>query len=441
MVGSSASTVSVWPMTGPIRAQPYPSLPPDPQSPFWWFRWVPAVLFVVLIVHFVYVIGRLAIVPVLASFALAYLLNPLMLHGQKRGLSRPIAAALALLVVALAGIALLAFVLPDLWEQAAAATQKLLGAFTPESAARHRASLRHYLPLLDELVGDRLEQFLRDPTRVIGSPPAWALGGLATFLSTAIASLDILLVPFFVYYILVDFGTWRSVSEELIPPRFRDTFTRLFDEVGRILESYVHGQLLIALIMAVLYAVGFAVLRVPAWGAIATLSGLLNTVPYVGTILGLALASALVLADGANLWKLGGVIGVFVMVQSLEGYYLTPRILGGRLSLHPMEVLLGLLIGGKLFGLLGILLAVPTIAVAKVFLRFARELYRGSQFYHAGAVSPAEAPSPILEQRLAEAADTALADQARVDRGEERLAPLPENDDRTTPDQALRRPP
>jgi hypothetical protein len=97
--------------------------------------------------------------------------------------------------------------------------------------------------------------------------------------------------------------------------------------------------------------------------------------------------------------------------------------MGERLSLHPMAVFLGLLIGGKLFGLLGIILAVPTIAVAKVFLKFLLELYKGSYFYHAGEIAPHEAPSEVLEERLAEAADTVLAEQASEETGEELLAP------------------
>jgi predicted PurR-regulated permease PerM len=410
-----------------------PSVSPGPleqHSPFWWLRWVPAVVFTILIVHFLYVVGRVAIVPVLASFALAYLVNPIVWYIERRGVSRPVAAFLALLLVGLAAILLLTVILPDLWAQGVAAAQKIMSHFTPENAAHDRALLQRYVPFLDRFIGDRIEEFLSNPTAVVGSPSTWAVGGLATFLSTALAWLDLLLVPFFVYYILLDFPNWRTVGEDLIPPRFRDTFSRLFDEVGRILESYAHGQLLIALIMALLYAVGFAALSVPAWGATAVLAGFLNVVPYVGTALGVVLASALVLVDGSGLWKIGGVLGVFVLVQSIEGYYLTPRILGDRLNLHPMAVFLGLLIGGKLFGLLGVILAVPTIAVAKVFLKFLRELYKGSYFYHAGEISPAEAPSTILEERLAEAADTVLAGQASAARGDELLAPEMTEDDR-----------
>ncbi len=94
-----------------------------------------------------------------------------------------------------------------------------------------------------------------------------------------------------------------------------------------------------------------------------------------------------------------------------------------------MAVFLGLLIGGKLFGLLGIILAVPTIAIAKVFLKFLRELYTGSYFYHAGDITAAEAPSPVLEERLADAAETVLAEQIESESGDELLAPDKKDDD------------
>ena len=405
-----------------------PQTPPE-RSPFWWLRWVPAVIFFIVVLDLVYIIGTVAIVPVLASFALAYILNPLVSFFENRGVSRAIAAAAALIIVTLSVLGFLTFVIPDLWEQSISAGQKVMTYMTPDNARRQRVALRRYSPVLDRMVGPKLEQFISDPATVIGSPSTWFAGGLSEFLSTAGTLFDLFLVPFFVYYILVDFRNWRDSLEDIIPPRFRDPFSRLFDEVGRILESYVRGQLLIGGIMGAMYAAGFLALRVPAWAGIAALAGFLNTIPYVGTILGLVLATGFTLADGGGFWRVAGVVGVFVVVQSVEGYYLTPRILGGRLSLHPMAVFLGLLIGGKLFGILGIILAVPTIAVAKVFIKFFRELYKASHFYHAGDLEPHEAPSPILEERIAEAADTVLAEQVSSETGDELFAVDDEEDD------------
>ena len=175
----------------------------------------------------------------------------------------------------------------------------------------------------------------------------------------------------------------------------------------------MRGQLLIGLIMAVCYAVGFWALGVPAWAGIAMIAGLLNAIPYVGTLLGILLAGGFTVAGGGGFGDVAAVIGVFVAVQTLEGYVLTPRILGGRLNLHPMAVFLGLLIGGKLFGLLGVILAIPAIAIGKVFFKFLRELYQDSYFYHAGDIHASQAPSENIEERIAEAAETVLAEQEK----------------------------
>jgi predicted PurR-regulated permease PerM len=411
--------------------KPTPPSPesPEPRSPFWWLRWVPAIVFIVILLDLVYVVGRLALVPVLASFALAYLLHPIVYHMERRGLSRPLAALAALLIVTLAAVGLLIFIIPGLWEQSIAVGQNLMAYFTPENAARQRAALRRHSPALDRIAGERIEHFIRDPSSVVGSASTWFAGGLSNSFQTATAAVDLFLVPFFVYYILVDFSGWRDFCQDFIPPRFRDPFRRLFDEVGRILQAYVRGQLLIAMLMGVLYAIGFVLLRVPAGVGIAILAGFLNTIPYIGTIFGLALATGFTMAAGGGFWRLAGVIGVFVAVQIIEGYFLTPRILGGRMSLHPMAVFLGLLIGGKLFGFLGIILAVPTIAVAKVFLMFLRELYMQSYFYHAGDSRAHETPSDVMEERLSAAADTVLTVQAAAETGDELLAPAANEDD------------
>jgi predicted PurR-regulated permease PerM len=411
--------------------KPRPPSPesPEPRSPFWWLRWVPAIVFIVILLNLVYIVGRLVLVPVLASFALAYLLHPIVYRMERRGLSRPLAALAALLIVTLAAVGLLIFIIPGLWEQSIAVGQNLMVYFTSENAARQRAALRRYSPVLDRIAGERIERFIRDPSSVVGSASTWFAGGLSNSFQTATAAVDLFLVPFFVYYILVDFGGWRDVCQDFIPPRFREPFRRLFDEVGRILQAYVRGQLLIAMLMGVLYAIGFVLLKVPAGVGIAILAGFLNTIPYIGTIFGLALATGFTMAAGGGFWRLAGVIGVFVAVQIIEGYFLTPRILGGRMSLHPMAVFLGMLIGGKLFGFLGIILAVPTIAVAKVFLMFSRELYMQSYFYHAGDIRAHEAPSDVMEERLSAAADTVLTVQAEAETGDELLAPAANEDD------------
>ena len=390
---------------------------------------MPALVVTILILYFLYVVGSVAIIPVLASVALAYLLNPIVHEGVKRGLSRTVSAVVAILLVMLVITAFATYVFPNLWAESSKAGAKIVENFTPENAARQRYYLKRYSPALDKVAGDKIEQFLSDPVGFYNDNMSTSAtldeegnvtvatggGGGAAIMSVINSSLDLMLVPFFVFYILIDFQTWRGSFEELIPPRFRQPFSNLFDESGRILQSYVRGQLFIGLIMAVGYGIGFWFLGIPAWAGIALIAGLLNAIPYVGTILGVVLACGFTFADGGGLWDVAAVLGVFVAVQTLEGYVLTPRILGDRLNLHPMAVFLGLLIGGKLFGLLGVILAIPSIAIAKVFFKFIRELYQDSQFYHAGEFDSIDTPSENIEDRIADAAETVLAEQVNKD--------------------------
>ena len=139
----------------------------EDQSPFWWLRWVPTTVISVLILYFLYVVGSVAIVPVLASFALAYLLNPIVYQAELRGLSRTMASIAAILLVGLVISAFLAYVVPELWAESTKAGTKIAENFSPENAARQREYLRRYSPALERVAGERIEKFLSDPTTVI----------------------------------------------------------------------------------------------------------------------------------------------------------------------------------------------------------------------------------------------------------------------------------
>jgi predicted PurR-regulated permease PerM len=142
-------------------------------------------------------------------------------------------------------------------------------------------------------------------------------------------------------------------------------------DVGRTIEGYVTGQVKISAILACLYSIGYAISGVPFWLFFGILCGALNVVPFIGSIVGVALtAYALLLRDG-GVWNYAGLLITFVIVQGLEGFWLTPRVLGKRVGLSPLYVFLAVLIGGAMFGPLGVLFAVPVLAVIAVLWRHA----------------------------------------------------------------------
>ena len=137
-------------------------------------------------------------------------------------------------------------------------------------------------------------------------------------------------------------------------------------QIVRALGGYVKGELTIIGIQILLYLVGFAVLRVPLWPVWAILAGGMHPIPLAGSIFGLIVPLYCLWAVDAEMWRILSVIGVFIFVQTLEGFYLTPRILGRQLGLSPMTVFLCVLAGGFLFGPLGMVLAAPVAAVAAI---------------------------------------------------------------------------
>ncbi len=140
----------------------------------------------------------------------------------------------------------------------------------------------------------------------------------------------------------------------------------LFLEIVRTLTAYVGGQILIALIVSCLYLIGFGLLGVPLWFLLALVCGFLHLIPQFGAAIAIPLGLTAALLGGLGLERTLGVLGVFVFVFTLEGYVLSPVLLGRRLRLRPLYIFLATLLGGSMFGFVGLLLAVPALAVMMV---------------------------------------------------------------------------
>lgn len=353
-------------------------------TPIEWMRWVPAALLAIVFLIFVFISGRIVLVPMLISVAIAYLLAPIVRWFERRGWSRMSSVLLGMTAAVLAVVLALIFVIPSVWNQ----LNQSYG--QAQALLQDNARLEQLLtkinqinPQLSKIVKEQIEKSggNLDVGKIAGWVGKWLQTGLFKLVDLTASILDLLLIPFFIYYLLADYRSMRDRIDRLIPPRFRSVTTDLMAQINEVLSSYVRNQLLIAVAMGAMYSAGFMAMRVPLGFTIGMLSGLLNFVPYLGTLIGFGLSLFFVSLDGAGIGRISGVLIVFAIVQSVEGYYLTPKLLGSRLNLHPMWVLVGLVIGGNLFGLLGIILAVPVIAVAKVVLGVLEEIYQGSNFY------------------------------------------------------------
>lgn len=351
-------------------------------TPIEWMRWIPVALLAIAFIAFVFVSGRIVLVPMLISVALAYMLAPLVSWFERRGWSRSSSTLLGITAASLLVVLVLIFVIPSVWNQLNQSYTQAQALW--EDQARKEAlflRIKQINPQLSALIEKQVTDYSIKPESILSWVGKWLQTGLFKLVDLTASILDLLLIPFFIYYLLADYRGMRDRVDRLIPPRFRIATTDLMGQINNVLSSYVRNQLLIALAMGAMYSLGFMILRVPLGFTIGMLSGLLNFVPYLGTLIGLGLSVFFVALDGAGFGRITGVLIIFTIVQSVEGYYLTPKLLGSRLNLHPMWVLVGLVIGGNLFGLLGIILAVPVIAIAKVLLGILEEIYQESNFY------------------------------------------------------------
>ena len=146
-----------------------------------------------------------------------------------------------------------------------------------------------------------------------------------------------------------------------------------FRESVRVLGIYIKGQIIIAALVTTLYAIGFAWARMPWFALVALIAGACNMIPRIGSLIGLAIAAAVAFFTDLTMVQFLIVFGTWVVVQGIEGFYLTPKILGKPLGLRPLLVFFAVLAGSILFGPIGFLLAVPVLAVANVFWRYFRD--------------------------------------------------------------------
>ncbi len=346
---------------------------------------------IALIIIAVIVLGRLLIFfssvlwPLAVAGVLALILRPLVESLEVRLKLRRLTAVVLLygFVVLLAGVAFLLLVppliaqlidfvayLPTLWERATIYVQ--------EHYPQWMTLSKQYLanPSIRKIADGLVAESKTLLTHTIPSLRA-AFGGVldvfAFFTHMAI-------VPVYLFFFLLMRGQpTRNLGSQLtfLRPRVRDDVVFLASEFVSIIESFFRGQILIGLIMGVLLAVGFSIVGLKFGLFVGLMLGVLNIVPYLGTILGLAIALPLAFFQPDGGWHLVGlVLLVKGIVQCVESWILTPKIMGHHTGLHPVVIIVAVFFWGTAFGgILGMLLAVPLTAFFVTAWRLAKRKY------------------------------------------------------------------
>ena len=322
--------------------------------------------------------------PVLLGFLVAWISHPLAVYFEKRRLPRILGFLLVLLIFA--GLLFLIFFvfLPAIVHELMFIGQKFPSwkGLLETKISSLLADLEQRYPDAYALLRERLTQWAQE------NLPALAqrlVGGVVAILGSAVGLVNILLnlilIPVIAAYLTVDFHKVVRVLRMLVPRPVLPVVENVTSEINQVLGVFLRGQLLVAMALGVMYTAGLLLARAPLALVVGPLAGLLALVPYLGLIFGLGLALALTLLEYQDLWHPLGVVITFVVAQNVEGWFLTPRLLGKSVGLHPVWVLVALLLGGGLFGLPGIVVAVPVAAALRVVLRQAVQDYRESRFY------------------------------------------------------------
>lgn len=341
----------------------------------------------------VFVIWLLA--PVLMPFALAamlaYLGDPLADRLQRLGMGRTWAVSIVFTVISIIFIGVLLLLVPLIQRQVSNLIDNLphYVEWARTVALPWVQQRLHLEP--DTFDTDKMLATIREHIGSIGSIAAKALTqvtqsgmGIITWLTNAV------LIPVVAFYLLRDWDTMIAHIQRLIPRSVEPTVVRLSRESDQVLGAFVRGQLLVMLALGVFYGLGLTLVGISIGPLIGMVAGLLSFVPYLGFMIGFVAALIAALVQYGDWTHVLLVCGVFTVGQLLEGYVLVPRLVGGKIGLHPVAVIFAVLAGGHLFGFLGVLLALPAASVVVVLLRYVFARYRESDLYK----EPAAAAGP-----------------------------------------------
>lgn len=325
------------------------------------------------------------ILPFVAGAAIAYFLDPVADRLERMGCTRVLATVIITLVAIFAFIVMALLLIPTFITQLGA-----LIAEAPTYSARLQEFLQNQIPALMEP-----ESSLRKSLDGIGETLRSRSGDLAsTLITSAFSLIDVVIfmvvVPVVAFYLLLDWDRMIAIIDGWLPLDHKETLRELAREVDGVLAGFVRGQLSVSAILGTFYALSLMLVGLQFGLVVGLIAGLISFIPYVGSVVGGVLAIGLALFQfWAEPWWIGAVAGIFVAGQMVEGNFLTPKLVGGSVGLHPVWLMLALSVFGTLFGFLGMLVAVPVAATLGVFSRFGIRQYLAGRLYQ-GLEGPAK---------------------------------------------------
>jgi len=323
-------------------------------------------IFTAVLAVYVFYLLRGLMVSFILAILLTYLLNPLVNAIERRGTPRSYAILLAYLALSFLVAGIFLYIVPRVIKQlySLEETIPLYIAQTQQviQSVQNRYSGLNIPDGVRQVIDQRvvmLEEYVLQ----------WVRNAVTVLIGLVGYVFKLLLAPVLAFYLLKDLNLITKKALDWLPINLRCEINELFKQINQVLASFIRGYFLVAAIVSALTAISMALLGVDFALMLGLIAGVTELIPYFGPAIGAVPAIGVALLESK--WLALKVAVAFFIIHQLEGNIISPKIMGDKVGLHPLLVIFSLLAGGELYGLLGMLLAIPCAAVLRVLLLFA----------------------------------------------------------------------
>ncbi|MCP5103842.1 MAG: AI-2E family transporter [bacterium] len=321
--------------------------------------------------------------PVFFAFIIAYLFNPVVNYLEKNTpLTRGIVAGLLMVTLVFVVVILIINLFPyvvDQVENAAERFPKILEKFSGKVKVFSDYITKNFSEYVGEIdlmskIEEMISGLLNDLSKVL-------VAAFSSIYNLLLTLLYLVFIPLFSYYFIKDYRKIQSVFFDLIPHRLKERAIIRIEKMDHILSSFIRGQAIVVLILAVLYSLGLSLIGLPFAVLIGVFAGVGDIIPYFGTVVGLILSLIVGFTHFQSVEQLLVIFLVFAIVKITENWYFYPKIVGREVGLHFVWVLMSIIIFGNFFGFWGLLVAIPAAAGFKMYIKALIGYYRSSGFF------------------------------------------------------------
>jgi predicted PurR-regulated permease PerM len=329
---------------------------------------------------FMYMVSDI-LLPFVVAMIVAYFLDPVADKLENMGISRSIATLGITSIFFIVVILVAVMIAPVLYDQLISMFKKV-----PEYIKiANEKVLPKFSAILEQIDPNAIDKAKESVNEISSYAFKFITSLMSNVWSSGLAVVNILsllfVTPIVTFYMLRDWDKLLIKVKGWLPDDNKKVIIEQAKEIDKTLSGYIRGQTNVCLILGAFYAIGLSLTGLEFGFAIGLATGILSFIPYVGLLFGSAIGMIIAILQFGNLLDVSIVAAIFIIGQVIEGNFITPKLVGDKVGLHPVWIIFGMMAGATMFGFLGILLAIPITAVIGVLVRFSLSLYLKSSFY------------------------------------------------------------